>query len=79
MSSTSSYFCLWFNARLTAKGLTVKALANLTGVPVDTVRAWKDGRSVPRDHIRPRLYGPLGVTAADLAHAASGGDAAVPK
>ena len=73
MSKQLSYFALWFRDRLTAQGLTVKALADQTGIKIDTVRAWADGRAVPRDALRPTLYQPLGVTIEDFARAASGG------
>ena len=69
-----SYFELWLRDKMRRAKLTHESLATAVGVDVDTVRAWADGRAVPRDALRPTLYQPLGVTIEDFARAA-----AVPK
>lgn len=66
-----SYFELWLRDKMRRAKLTDVALAGVVGVPVGVIQDWVDGRSIPPDDVRQRLYDPLRVTAPDFSYAVS--------
>lgn len=78
MPTPDSYFCLWLPRAMSKAGIDSATLATKIDRTPSLIRAWLEGRSVPRDQTRPKLAQALGVTRAELADVLAGGPGVLP-